>query len=101
MTFMATGVRQIRLEMPNRESAMKIMLKDILYCPDLAFTLISLSRYNVASFAVTLKGSSCIINDKKGKNIGQIPLKNGLYRVDRRLTSALTTYGSMQMFTIC
>jgi hypothetical protein len=99
-TFMATGIRQIHVEIPNGGSATKVRLNDILYCPDLAFTLISLSRCDTAGFAVMLKGGSCIINDKKGKRIGQIPLKNGLYRVDRSPTSALATYGSTRIFTV-
>ena len=42
------------------------MLKDVLYCPDLGYTLVSLAKCNTAGFTVVLKDKSCCIKDSKG-----------------------------------
>jgi alpha-galactosidase/6-phospho-beta-glucosidase family protein len=47
------------------------MLKDVLYCQDLAFTLIHDQKFT--------------IRDQKGTTVGRIPLKQGLYKVEHKL----------------
>ena len=63
--FMATGVGHVKIDIPNRRDSTTVMLKDVLYCPDLGYTLVSLAKCNAASFTVTLKDKSCCIKDTK------------------------------------
>ena len=53
--FKATGVGNMRIGIPNGKTTMHVTLKNVLYCPDLAFTLISLMRCDVAGYSVLLK----------------------------------------------
>ena len=89
--FMATGVRNMKINIPNGKGLMPVTLKDILFCLDLAFMLISLSKCNAAGFTVTLKNHTCLIGDPKGCTIGQIPLIEDLYCTDHESVTAMTT----------
>ena len=71
--FMATRVGRMKTDIPNGRDSTTIMLEDMLYCPDLGYTLVLLAKCNAAGFTVTLKDKSCCIKDTKGSQIGQIP----------------------------
>ena len=77
--FMATGIGSLVISIPSGSKSTNVTLKDVLYCPDLVFTLVSLTRCDVAGYMVQLKDRACVINDKAGHTIGRIPLTNGLY----------------------
>ena len=78
----------MRIGIPNGKTTMHVMLKNILYCPDLAFTLISLMHCDAAGYLVLLKNQKCVIRDAKGMTLGQIPVSNGLYKVEHKHTAA-------------
>ena len=50
--FMATG--RMKINMPNGKDTTAVMLQDVLYCPDLGYTLISLAKCDTAGFTVLL-----------------------------------------------
>src|SRR3979490_1212196 len=87
--FQAIGIGNMRVGIPNGKTTTYITLRDMLYCPDLGFTLVSLARCDVASYSVLLKDQRCLIQDMKGMVIGQVPLSNGLYKVEHRSTAAV------------
>ena len=95
MIFMATGVGCIKIDIPNGRDSTTVTLKDMLYCPDLGYTLVSLAKCNAASFTVTLKDKSCI-KDAKGSQIGQIPQYQGLYQVDDSTSADIGAYSDSQ-----
>ena len=76
---MATGVGRMRVDILNGNESTEVTLKDVLYCPDLGYTLVSLVKCDTAGFTVVLKDKSCCIKDSKGIQIGKIPQKQGLY----------------------
>ena len=79
MIFMVTGVGRMKIDIPNIRDSTTVMLKDVLYCPDLGYTLVSLAKCDATSFTVTLEDKSCCIKDTKGSQIGRIPQYQGLY----------------------
>jgi Pol polyprotein, beta-barrel domain len=79
--FNAVGIGNMSISIPNGTTANQVMVKDVLYCPELAFTLISLAHCDKAGFAVLLRNEHCIIHDPKGATVGKILLKDGLYKV--------------------
>jgi Pol polyprotein, beta-barrel domain/Integrase core domain/GAG-pre-integrase domain len=86
--FKATGMGNMRLGIPNGKTTMHITLKDVLYCADIAFTLISLTCCDAAGFSVLLKDRKCLIRDSRGTLLGLIPLSNGLYKVEHMSMAA-------------
>ena len=53
--FQAIGIGNMRIGIPNGKTTTHVTLRDVLYCPDLAFTLISLTRCDTAGYSVLLK----------------------------------------------
>ena len=98
--FMATGLGHMKINMPNGKDTTAVTLQDVLYCPDLGYTLISLAKCNTAGFTVLLKDNSCCIKDSNSRQIGRIPQYHGLYRVDERFLVHIASYKGVQVHTL-
>jgi Pol polyprotein, beta-barrel domain/GAG-pre-integrase domain len=85
----AVGIGSMRIGIPNGKTTTHVTLRDVLYCPDLAFTLISLMRCDAAGFSVLLKDRKCVVRDARGAILGQIPLSDGLYKVEHKPTAVV------------
>jgi hypothetical protein len=60
----------------------KIMLKNMLYAPDIVFTLISIGKCDDVGYKTTFASQKCIIQDKTGTILLQAPKYHRLYCVD-------------------
>jgi transposase InsO family protein len=81
-TFSATGKGDMYINVPNGDlPPSKILLKDVLYAPTMAVTLVSISRIAAAGSTVIFAGDACRIYDRERRVIGRIKVKGGLYRV--------------------
>ena len=58
-----------------------MLLCNVLHCPGIAFTLVSMSVMDRAGYSFTLKNSWLSVIAPKGNKIADIPLENGLYRI--------------------
>src|SRR5882724_12750219 len=54
--------------------------KQVLFCLDLVFTLISLMKCDIVGYSALLKDHKCTISDLHRTMLGQIPLTGGLYQ---------------------
>ena len=81
MIFHANAMGNMCISIPNGERTSHVVLKDVLYCPDLAFTLVSLSRCDLASYLALLKDQQCHICNSQGTTVGQVPILGSLYKV--------------------
>ena len=81
-TFSALGKGDLRIFLPNgNQKPTQITLKNVLYSPHMAFTLISVSCIDRAGFSLLIKGGFCVIRTPTLKVIGSIPEHRGLYRI--------------------
>ena len=80
-TFEAIGMGDVKIDLPNGSKRNTVILKDVVYTPELAFTLISVTRLDVAKCGVLFKNNMCTISYPDGKTMGTLPLSNGLYRL--------------------
>src|SRR5271155_70413 len=80
-TLSAIGIGDLHIEIPNGSAKTKTVFKNAIHAPDMAFTLISISRLDRAGFSVTFNKGMCIIRDKSGKSIATIPSSDGLYKI--------------------
>jgi len=71
---------ELWVSIPSEKGLQNITLWEVLYCPDLAFTLVSLLQCNMAGYSAILKDCKCTISNSKGTVVGQIPLTGGLYK---------------------
>jgi hypothetical protein len=79
--FKAIGEGDVRIEIPNKASKTSMTLKEVLYCLNLGFTLVSILKIAAAGYTVMFKGDICRILDRTGRIVGEIEVSNGLYRV--------------------
>src|SRR6202522_895751 len=80
--FSATGRGDMYIYLPNKDlPPSKILLKDVLYAPSMAVTLVSISHIAAAGATVIFAGDTCQIYDKNRRVTGRIKVKAGLYRV--------------------
>jgi len=88
-TFEAVGKGNLRIKIPNGDEFTSVTLRDVLYAPNVAFTLVSLSRADRAGYSTIIQdGELRLLNRKNGDRvIGRIPTRGGLWSV--RSTKAL------------
>ena len=89
-TLSAIGIGDLHLDLPNGSEKTSITFKNAVHAPDMAFTLISISHLNKASFSVTFNKGMCTIKDLKAKKIATIPCSNGLYKIAAQLSKNTT-----------
>ena len=77
----AVGIGDVRIELPNGSKRTPALLKNAVFAPDMAFTLISVSRLDEADCSVNFRKGMCTIRNPKGQTMATIPRANGLYRL--------------------
>ena len=77
----AIGTGDLHLDLPNGSKMMKVIFKNAVHSPMMAFTLISISKLNLSGHKVIFHNQMCTIQDTKGQIIAKIPHSQGLYRV--------------------
>ena len=78
--FVATAMGDLRVSILNGASMTAVTLKGALYFPDLVFTLVSLTRCDIAGYSTLLKDRRCTISDPHGLVLGHVPFTEGLYK---------------------
>ena len=71
----------LEIDLPNGLKSTKMTFKNAIHAPEMAFTLISVSRLDKAGFQVTFKKGMCMIMNPKAQVIATIPHFNGLYQI--------------------
>ena len=82
----------MHIKIPNSKTMSSILLTDILYCPEMGLTLVSISKLADASFHSHFV-LHCKIFDERKKKIGDIPRRNRLYRVDHSMETGGEIWG--------
>jgi GAG-pre-integrase domain len=80
-TLNAIGMGNLQLELPNSSGKTVTIFKDAIHTPEMAFTLISISRLDRAGFLVTFSKEMCTIKNPKSTTIATIPHSDGLYKI--------------------
>ena len=71
----------LKIDMPNRLKTTMMTFKNTIHAPQMAFSLILISRLDKAGYQVTFKKGMCTIFNPKGQVIAMIPHSDGLYRI--------------------
>ena len=78
-TLRVVGVGDVHIELPNGLKQTKAILKEAIYAPDMAFTLISISQLDNTGSSIIFHKGMCIIKNPQGWIIATIPWADGLY----------------------
>ena len=65
-TLRAVGAGDVHIELPNGTKRTKAILKEAVYAPDMAFTLISVSWLDNAGSSIIFHKGMCIIKNPQG-----------------------------------
>jgi len=77
----AIGMGDLHLDLPNGLKWTKVTFRDSIHAPEMAFTLLSISRLDLTDHKVIFHKQKCTIKNPKGHTIATIPHSEGLYRV--------------------
>jgi hypothetical protein len=77
----AVGMGDLEIDMPNGSKITTMTFKNAIHAPQMAFTLISISRLDKAGYKVNFEKGMCKIVNPKGQTVATIPHSDGLYRV--------------------
>ena len=72
-TFSTIGKGNLVIDVPNKNGITKFWLQDILYLPEVAYTLVSVRCLDKDGFLVTFGGGRCTIRDVNKEVIGVVP----------------------------
>ena len=80
--FEAIGKGNVQVKIPNGDTFTSATLHDVLYAPDIAFTLISLNRVDKAGYSILIEDNELCLIDRSTRNfVGRIPSHNDLWSV--------------------
>ena len=71
----------VRIELPNGTKCTKIILKEAIHAPDMAFTLILVGQLDNMKCSTTFSSGMCTICNPSGHTMATIPCANSLYHV--------------------
>ena len=69
------------IDVPNGADISQLRLTEVLYSPEVSYTLMSIGRLDEKGFEVTFSDGKCTIKGPDGNHIGTIPKAKGLYCV--------------------
>ena len=90
-TFKAIGTGDVRIDLPNGTGQTSFILKDAVYAPQMAFTLISIGCLTRAGLSVNFIGNICKIGYPNGRIVGTVPYTAGLYWLVAAIAGEPTT----------
>jgi GAG-pre-integrase domain len=88
-SFSAVGMGELVVDVPNGAVSSDLRLTEVLYSPEVGYTLVSVGHLDDMGFNVTFGGGKCIITGPDGKKVGEVAKNShGLYHVDHEPESA-------------
>ena len=82
-SFSAIGKGKMVIDIPKDTDVSKLWLKEVLYSPEVGYTLVSICRLDEKGFLATFSSRNCTIHGPKGEWVGEIPKTNrGLYKTE-------------------
>jgi hypothetical protein len=80
-SFSATGKGEIIINIPKDADFSRLQLTQVLYSPEVGYTLVSIGKLDNKGFSATFLGRKCCIHGPDGEQVGEIPKCKGLDKV--------------------
>ena len=77
----AVGMGEMTIDIPNGADITQLKLTEVLYSPEVGYTLVSIGRLDEKGFTTTFLNGQCTIRGPDGNQVGAVPKIKGLYRV--------------------
>jgi GAG-pre-integrase domain len=79
--LIGVGMGDLHIKLPNGSRKSKLLFKNAIHIPTMAFTLISISRLDKAGFTIMFNKGMCTIKNPKAQTVATIPHIDGLYKL--------------------
>ena len=74
---------EMTIDIPNGIDFLQLQLTEVLYSPEVGYTLVSVGWLDEQGFSVTFSNGKCTITAPDGELVGQVPKDNkGLYKIE-------------------
>ena len=80
-TMEAVDMGDVEIDLPYGSKNTTVILQEVIYASELAFTLISIIQLDVVKCRVLFKNGMCTISYPNSKTMATLPLSNGIYRI--------------------
>jgi hypothetical protein len=81
-SFKAVGTGEMTVDVPNGVDISQLRLTEVLYSPEVGYTLVSVGCLDDNGFSMTFAGGKCTMSGPDGACVGMVPKNgNGLYKV--------------------
>ncbi|PPQ83632.1 hypothetical protein CVT26_000950 [Gymnopilus dilepis] len=88
-TFSASGKGELVVDVPNGADTSQLRLTEVLYSPEVGYTLISVGKLDDAGFSLTFSDGKCVITGPDGERVGEVPKnRKGVYKVEHEAEEA-------------
>ena len=88
------------VSIPNGDTTSKLKLTDVLYSPEVGYTLVSVGRLDDGGYTVTFGGGKCEIRGEDGKVVGSVPkTSQGLYKLTHEISEE-TANAAVEVLTL-
>ena len=77
----AVGMGKMIINIPDGADVSQLKLTEVLYSPEVGYTLVSVGWLDEKGFEVTFSGGKCTIKGPNGEHVGAVPKSKGLYCV--------------------
>ena len=82
-TFSMIGKGELVIDVPNGDGCTQLRLHDVLYSPEVGYTLVSVGRLDEAGFTVIFGGGKCIVRGEDDVEVGVVPrTSTRVYKVE-------------------
>ena len=93
--ILACGIGDVSIELSNSSGKTKCVLKDTIYVPEMALTLISVAHLDLLNCSTTFMGGQHIIWNPKGAVMATLPLSNGLYHLATKSSTSPSAHANI------
>jgi len=69
----AVGMGEMTINIPNGTDVSKLRLTEVLYAPEVGYTLVSVGKLDEKGFELTFSHGKCVICGPKGEHVGVVP----------------------------
>jgi hypothetical protein len=81
-SFKAVGTGKMKIDIPNSIDILQLSLTEVLYSPEVRYTLMSVGCLDDKGFLLTFAGGKCTIRGLDSMLVSEVPKNsNGLYKV--------------------
>ena len=97
-SFKAVGKGEMVIDIPNGVNVSQLRLTEVLYSPEVGYTLVSVGHLDNNGFSLLFGGGKCTITGPDGEYIGSVPkTMSGLYHVAHEPVMANTAIETLSV----